>query len=444
MMLNELKDGLRSTVNKMLRRSIVDERAIKEFVHDVQRAFLRSDVSVRLVFELSRRLERELKERRPPPGVSLKEHAIYLLYEEIAKILGKEEVKPPRPSRGGGLKMLLVGLQGSGKTTAAAKLALYYKQLGYRPVLIAADTYRPGAYDQLRQMAERMGVPISGGRRGEDAVKVVERSLKDPGMGSADVMIIDTAGRHKDEHALMEEMKEIAAASKPDFVFLVLDATMGQQAERQVRAFHEATPIGGIIVTKLDSTAKGGGALTAAAATGAKIYFTSYGEKPEEFEAFSPQRFAGRLLGMGDLKTLIENMERARMEESGLTKRIAKGRFTLEDFIDQLEGIRKMGPLSRLLEMLPGGLGVKIPEEALDSAEEKLTKWKAILRSMTDEERVDPDILNSSRVKRIARGAGVDEREVRIMVKSYRQARKLARTLQKSRFRKAGSIGIGS
>lgn len=443
-MLNELKDGLRSTINKMLKRSIVDERAIKEFVHDVQRTFLRSDVSVKLVLELSRRLERELKERKPPAGISLKEHAIYLLYEEIIKILGKEEANPPRPGRGQKLKILLIGLQGSGKTTAAAKLASYYKRLGYRSILIAADTYRPGAYDQLRQLAEVIDIPVLGGRRGEDAVKVVERSLEDPGARGVDVIIIDTAGRHKEEHALMEEMKEIAAVSRPDFVFLVLDATMGQQAERQVRAFHEATPIGGIIVTKLDSTAKGGGALTAAAATGAKIYFASYGEKREEFEAFSPQRFASRLLGLGDLKTLIENIERARIEESELTKRITRGRFTLEDFINQLEGIRKMGPLSRLLELLPGGLGLKIPEEALDSAEEKLTKWKAILQSMTDEERVDPDVLNSSRVKRIAKGAGADEREIRDMVKAYRQARKLARTLQKSRLRKTGAIGIGS
>ncbi len=434
--LEGLREGLRGAIDRLLGRSLVDERALREFVRDVQRALIQADVNVKLVLELSKRLEEALRAERPPPGISMKDHAIYVLYEEITRILGGEDVRPPVPQgRGRPLRIMLVGLQGSGKTTTAAKLALYYKERGFRPGLVAADTYRPGAYEQLRQLAERVGVPVRGDPGGRDAVELARAGSESLEREGADVIIVDTAGRHKNEAELMEEMREMERALSPDITFLVVDATIGQQAERQARAFAEATRVGGLIVTKLDSSARGGGALTTAAVTGAKVYFVSSGESLEDFEEYSPRKFAERLLGMGDLESLVERFRRLSKEGEERMERLSRGKFTLVDFVEQLEDLRRMGPLSRLLEMIPGASQVKLPREALDGMEDRLIAWRAIVNSMTPEERGDPGILNGGRIRRIARGAGVEEREVRELLRSYEQARRLARALRRSRLR---------
>lgn len=439
-MLEGLREGLRGAVDRLLGRSSVDERAIKEFVRDVQRALLQADVNVRLVLELSKRIEDSLRSERPPPGISLKERAIYALYNEVVRILGGEEVRPPVPS-GAPLKIMLVGLQGSGKTTTAAKLAKYYKDRGFRPGLVAADTYRPGAYDQLRQLAERIGVPIYGNPGEGDAVRIAREGIERLASEGANVIIVDTAGRHKDESELMREMSEMERAISPDITFLVVDATIGQQAERQAKAFSEATKVGGLIVTKLDSSARGGGALTTAAVTGAKVYFTASGESLEDLEEYSPRRFAERLLGMGDLEALINRFRRIQEEDEERARRISRGKFTLEDFVSQLEELRRMGPFSRLLDLLPRGLQPGLPDEALDGLEEKVVKWRAAVNSMTPEERENPEIINGQRIRRIARGAGIEERDLRELLRSYDQARRLAKAIRKSRLRDLAGLG---
>ncbi|MGC8555934.1 MAG: AAA family ATPase [Conexivisphaera sp.] len=357
------------------------------------------------------------------------------------KILGGEDVRPPLPQGGRPLKIMLVGLQGSGKTTAAAKLALYYRERKFVPGLVAADTYRPGAYDQLRQLAERAGAMFYGDPNERDAVKLAREGSEALARAGCNVVIVDTAGRHRNEAELMEEMREMERAVGPDATFLVVDATIGQQAERQARAFAESTRVGGLIVTKLDSSAKGGGALTTAAITGAKVYFTSSGEALEDFEEYSPRRFAERLLGMGDLESLIQRFRRLSEEDRERAERMERGKFTLVDFVEQLEDLRRMGPLSKLLEMLPGGSQLKLPKEAEEGMEDKISKWKAAIDSMTPREREEPEILNGQRIRRIARGAGVDERDVRELLRSYEQARRLAKALRKSRLRGLPQLG---
>ncbi len=441
-MLEGLKEGLRGAIDRLLGRSLVDEKSIREFVRDIQRALLQADVNVRLVLDLSKRLEEALRSERPPPGISMKEHAVYVLYNEIVRILGGEEVKPPVPRGGRPLRVMLVGLQGSGKTTTAAKLALYYKNRGYRPGLVAADTYRPGAYDQLRQLAGRVGALFYGDPGERDAIKIAREGSERLAAEGADVIIVDTAGRHKNEAELMEEMREIERAISPDVTFLVVDATIGQQAERQARAFAEAARVGGLIVTKLDSSAKGGGALTTAAVTGAKVYFTASGESLEDFEEYSPRRFAERLLGMGDLEALVEKFRRLSEEDRERAERLSRGKFTLVDFVEQLEDLSRMGPFSRILEMLPGGSELKLPKEAVEEMEDKVVKWRAAINSMTPDERENPEIINGQRIRRIARGAGLDERDVRELLKSYEQARRLAKVLRKSRLRNLPRSGV--
>jgi len=332
---------------------------------------------------------------------------------------------------------MLVGLQGSGKTTSAAKLAYFLKQKGLKVGLVCADTYRPGAYAQLRQLAEEVGVPFYGEPDGRDPVGIALRGLKE--FSGLDVVIIDTAGRHKEEKALMEEMKALAAAIRPDEVILVIDATIGQQAGVQARAFHEATPIGSIFLAKLDGSARGGGALSAVAATGARIKFVGTGERIEDIEHFVPTRFIGRLLGIGDIEAIIQKVREAEKEvsEEALVA-IARGRFTLYELREVLKGMSRRGRLSKLLGLLPG-LPYEVPKEAFDEMEVKVKRWLAIMDSMTSEEMANPRILNASRIRRIARGSGTTERDVRELIKYYNMMKKMGKQLKKLR---RGPLGL--
>jgi signal recognition particle subunit SRP54 len=296
--------------------------------------------------------------------------------------------------------------------------------------LMSTDTYRPAAQEQLRQLAEGIDVPFyeAGSMSAEEIAEDGTNQFRNRGF---DVVVMDTAGRHKEEKGLLQEMRHIAGRVKPDHIFLVVDGTIGQQARVQAQAFHEATPIGGIIVTKLDGTAKGGGALSAAAATGSQVFFVGAGERVEDLEPYDPARFVGRLIGLGDVEALLEKVRdmedlqrmRARME------RVAKGRFTLLDLMEQVEAVGRMGSLSKLLDLIPG-FGTKVPKEVVKEAEERTKKWRHIMKSMTDEEKISPELVRAKRVRRISRGAGVEEREVRDMIKQYFAAKKMMKSRQ--------------
>ena len=429
-MFDKIREGLQSAIKRLLDRDVVDEAAIKEFVRDIQREMIQADVNVKIVYQLSKDVENRLLAEKAKPGISIKEQAITVLYDEMSKIMGGQaQVIPPKNKM---YTVLLVGIQGSGKTTFAAKLARYFTKKGYKVGLVCADVFRPGAYEQLKTMADRVPVEVFG-NKGKDAVKVAREGKEYFKAKGLDIVIVDTAGRHKEEKSLLDEMKQIENGVSPDLALLVIDGTIGQQAFSQADAFAKATKVGGIVVTKLDGTAKGGGALAAAAATGAKIMFVSTGERIDDLEEFSPTRFAGRILGMGDIQGLIERVKSLETEvDSETTRRITSGKMTLDDFATQLEQMGKLGPLQKIMEMMPGF--PKIEDASLKQMENNLVKWKAIMKSMTAEERKDVSLLGSSRIRRIAYGSGVTEKEVKELLNRFEQMKKMMKSAKKMRF----------
>ncbi|MBW9223230.1 signal recognition particle protein Srp54 [Methanothermococcus sp. SCGC AD-155-E23] len=436
-MLEKLGESITRALNKIKNATFVDKKLVKEVIKDIQKALIQADVNVRLVLKMSKEIERRAIYEEVPKGLSKKEHIIKIVYEELIKLLGEEgeklKIDPKKRN-----VILLVGIQGSGKTTTAAKLARYLQKIGLRPGLIAADTYRPAAYQQLKQLAERIHVPVYGVESGEKTpVEVVKEGLER--LKNVDVVIIDTAGRHKEEKELLKEMKEIKEVANPDEIILVIDGTLGQQAKSQAKAFKEAVgDIGSIIVTKLDGSAKGGGALSAVAEIKAPIKFIGTGEGIEDLEPFDPKKFVSRLLGMGDLDTLLKKTEDIIDEETEESlDAIMRGKFTLNELYSQLEAISKMGPMKQILSMIPG-FGGAIPKEAIHLTEQKLKKYKVIMDSMTKEERENPEIIKSSRIRRIARGAGVREEDVKELLRYYTTTKSAFQNLKRGKMLKMG------
>jgi signal recognition particle subunit SRP54 len=430
MALESFGSSIYDALRKIFRAPVVDEAAVKELVRDLQRALLQADVNVQLVLEISKNIEDKALKEKVPPGVSRREHVVKVVYDELTHFLGEKPV-PLKTEPGKRTVLMLVGIQGSGKTTNAAKLARYFQKRGLKTALICADTYRPGAYAQLQQLANRINIPLYGEPQNKNSIDIALKGLKQ--FNDKDVVIIDTAGRHKEEKSLIEEMKTLEKTIKPDEVILVVDGTIGQQAAIQARAFHEATPIGSIYVTKLDGSARGGGALSAVAATGAPIKFISSGEKIEDIEPFVPSRFVGRLLGMGDLQSLIEKVREAEVQvPEKKMKAFLSGKFTLTDMYEQFEAMKGMGPFKRLLKMIPG-LSYNIPDDMMEMAEDRLQKWRVIIQSMTPSERDDPKTFNSSRIKRVARGSGTNEKEVKELLNQYGMMKKMMKTLRRKR-----------
>lgn len=427
MVLEKLGSSLYDAIRKVIRAPVVDAELIKELIRDFQRALLQADVNVQLVMELSQNIEKRALDEELPPGISRKEHVVKVVYDALTAFVGEKpvplEIRPGRQN-----VLMLIGIQGSGKTTHAAKLARYFQKRGLKPAVICADTFRPGAYDQLEQLAESINVDFYGEPDGKDPVKVARNGVKK--FSDYEVVLLDTSGRHKEEKSLMVEMQQIARAIKPQEIILVLDGTIGQQAAAQAAAFNEATDVGSIIVSKLDGSARGGGALSGVAATGAPIKFIGTGEKIEDLEQFVPGRFIGRLLGMGDIESLVAKVQEAEVEVSEKDiNALLSGKFTLTDMYNQLEAMRKMGPLQKVLQMVPG-FSYQLPEADLDMAEERMDRFKYIIDSMTPEERDNPKVINASRTRRIARGSGTEEREVRELIKQYNATRKMLRQLK--------------
>jgi len=430
MALERFGSSIYDALRKIFRAPVVDEATVKELVRDLQRALLQADVNVQLVLQISKNIEDRALKEKVPPGVSRREHVVKVVYDELTRFLGEKPV-PLKTEPGKRTVLMLVGIQGSGKTTNAAKLARYFQKRGLKTALVCSDTYRPGAYAQLQQLANRINIPLYGEPQNKNSIDIALKGLKQ--FPNQDVVIIDTAGRHKEEKSLIEEMKTLEKAIKPDEVILVVDGTIGQQAAVQAKAFHEATPIGSIYVTKLDGSARGGGALSAVAATGAPIKFVSTGEKIEDIEPFVPSRFVGRLLGMGDLQSLIEKVREAEVQvPEKKMKAFLSGKFTLTDMYEQFEAMKGMGPFKRLLKMIPG-LSYNIPDDMMEMAEDRLQKWRVIIQSMTPNERDDPKTFNASRIKRVARGSGTSEKEVKELLQQYGMMKRMMKTLRRKR-----------
>jgi len=422
-MLDNLKSSLRAAIKKIVNSSGIDEELIKELSKDIQRSLLQSDVNVKMVFEITKNIENRSLNESPPPGLSRKDHIVKILYDELAKLLGNETEFHFQSGKVN--KVLMLGIQGSGKTTVTSKLAKFLTKQGYRVAVIGADTFRPGALTQLKTMCEKSDVEVYGENNNENPSEIVKNGLKHFQKTNLDIILIDTAGRHKQEKDLLDEMKQINKTADPDLALLVIDGTIGQQCFAQAEAFHKTVPVGGIIITKLDSSAKGGGALAASAATGAQVMYIGTGERIDDLEVFSPTRFVGRLLGMGDIQAVLDLAKRLENEADDVRmKRISSGKMNMEDFYFQLEEVTKVGSFQGLLDTMPGLSGM-VKEDQIEKMEERVDKWRYIIQSMNEGEKKDPDLLNASRIKRIARGSGWPEHEVKELVKNYKNSKNI-------------------
>ncbi|MFP3232857.1 MAG: signal recognition particle protein Srp54 [Sulfolobaceae archaeon] len=431
-------DNLKDAVKKFLGSSDYN-KAVNDFIKDLQISLIKADVNIKLVNELTTKIKNRLANEKPPSAIERREWFISIVYQELTNLFGGDEEPNVMPKKLPYV-IMLVGVQGSGKTTTSGKLALFYKKKGYKVGLVAADIYRPAAYEQLLQIGNQIGVPIYGEPGNKDAIQIakngVEKFLKE----KYDVVIVDTAGRHGygEEIKLLEEMKNIYQSIKPDEVILVIDASIGQKAYDLASKFHTASPIGSIIITKMDGTAKGGGALSAVAATGATIKFIGTGEKLDELEVFNPRRFVSRILGMGDIEAIIEKIkgieEYEEIEKKMEEVLTGKTKLTLRDVYKQLNAMRKMGPLNKILQMIPGyNILSQIPEEQLKLGEEKIRKFMNIMNSMTYKELDNPDIIDKSRIKRIAKGSGTTPEEVKELLKQYEMTNNLLKMMRRKK-----------
>lgn len=420
-MLEKLSTGLRNAINRLTRSAIIDKEIIDETIRDLQRALLGSDVDVKLVMELSERIRKKASEDLPK-GLSRKEHIIKSIYDELTAIMGKEA-----SINIGKQKILLVGLFGSGKTSTAAKLARFFQKKGLKPALICCDTFRPAAYEQLQQLSRQINVPFYGDKENKDPAAIVKKGLEI--FGNYDVVIADSSGRDALDESMIKEIEEISSSFNPDERFLVIPADIGQAARQQASAFQEALGITGVIVTKMDATAKGGGALTACAESSSYVKFITAGEKPDEIEVYEPRKFVSRLIGFGDLEGLLEKVRE--YAEPELAEKILSDEFDINDFMQQIDSVQKVGTMDKILDMMGlSGVATKIPKDMLNVQEAKMKKWKHIVNSMTKEERANPEIINASRITRIAKGSGCGENDVRELIASFKKVKKMTKMLK--------------
>jgi len=432
MVLEGLSNSLKGTLQKIAKALFVDDKLINELVKDIQRALLQSDVNVQLVLEITKRIkERALKEETPKT-ISKKEHLVNIVYEELVNFLGKgehksllEEIKTKKP-----FKIMLVGLFGSGKTTTTGKLANYFKKRGIKTAVITTDTWRPAAYDQLEQTAKKINVAFFGNKQEKKPDKIYKQFEKE--LNEYDLVIIDTAGRDALSDELIEELQLLNKTVQPDQAFLVISADIGQTAQKQAQAFHDNCNVKGVIITKLDGTAKGGGSLIACAVTQAPVRFIGTGEKTDDLEEFKPEGFVGRILGMGDLEALLEKTKEAFTEQDTeeIKDKMLKGNFNLQDLYDQMQAMKKMGPLSKVLDLIPGMGQANIPKDLIKNQEVKIEKWKFLMDSMTAEEKETPEVITGKRIERISKGSGTSTSELRNLLKQYRQSKKLMKMMK--------------
>ena len=420
MMLDNLGKNLSGLIKRLVTGTTVDKRAVEQLLQDLRKILLQSDVDTALVKELIENIEKKCLKENPPAGLTLREHVLKTIYDELVRLLGESPAGTADKKR-----IIFVGLFGSGKTTSTAKLARYYKKKGKRPALVALDYHRPAAPQQLKQLGNQLKVPVHINEDKDPHTCAKEGIEK---FGKYDVIIFDTAGRNALDKELAVELKRLGETIKPDEVLLAIPADLGKVARKQSEEFNKLVGITGVVVTKMDGTARAGGALAATSVTGAKVKFIGTGEKLEDFELYDPKRFVSRLLGLGDLQTLLEKAKEADMKEETIEK-IVEGKFTLTDFYEQIEAMQSMGSLSKVVGMIPGAGMMKLPKGAIEKQEQKMKNYKHIINSMTLEEREDPGIINASRIERIAKGCGRPESEVRELLNQYKQMKKTMKML---------------
>ena len=427
MAFESLSEKLSATFKRLRSKGRLTESDIKDAMRDVRMALLEADVSYKVVKDFVSRVSQRALGQDVLESLTPAQMVIKIVNEELTETMGRENEKlniSPKPPT----IIMLVGLQGAGKTTNGAKLAALLKKSGKRPLMAACDVYRPAAITQLMTVGEQVGVPVFQMGK-EDPVKIAKAAVAHAVKNQNDVVLLDTAGRLHIDEALMDELKNIKAEVQPHEIMLVVDAMTGQDAVNAAKAFDEALGIDSIFLTKLDGDARGGAALSVRAVTGKPIKYTGIGEKLDGIEPFHPDRMASRILGMGDILTLIEKAEQAFDEKKAqeLADKLMKNRFTLADFYDQLVQFKGMGDLSEIAGMIPGMDAKALSGASID--EKALAKTEAIILSMTPEERNDPSLLNSSRKKRIARGSGTQVVDVNRLLKQFEQMQQLTKQM---------------
>jgi signal recognition particle subunit SRP54 len=420
----DLGEGLRKAIAKLTGATIIDAKTIREFNKELQRTLISADVNVELVLALTKRLEDAALKEKLPDGVSAKDYITNMLYEELVKLMGAGFEPVMKPKR-----LLLLGLYGSGKTTTAAKLARFYQERGLSSALIACDVSRPAAYEQLETLAKQAGVGFFGMKDETDVRKIIKNAattLKDK-----KVLICDTSGRSALDKELIEQLKVLNEVFKPDEKVLVINADTGQVAGKQAAEFDSAVKLTGVIVTKLDGSGKGGGALSAVSAAKVGIEFVGTGEKLNAIELYDSKKFVSKLLGMPDLESLVANVQQAIKEANVKPEEMETEELNFSTFYTQLKTLNKMGPLKNVM----ANLGVAdAPKEVFEQSEAKMKKYKAIIDSMTPEERENGSVLsNSSRIKRISRGSGCSEKEVRELISDFNKMKKLYKMMKSDR-----------
>ncbi|WML67787.1 MAG: Signal recognition particle 54 kDa protein [Methanoregula sp. SKADARSKE-2] len=421
-MLDNLSTSLKDALKKLAGKTVVDRAAVDELIKDLQRALISSDVNVKLVMALSKAIRTRSLEEELPKGTNVREHVLRIVYQELVRLVWASTEVKLEPQT-----ILMAGLQGSGKTTTTAKMARYFQKKGLKVGVICADTFRPGAYDQLATLCQKINVPIFGNPEATDARQIVKDGLVT--LKDDELIIVDTQGRHALEGDLIQEIIDLNEITKATHRWLVIDAALGQAASEQARRFHEAIGIDGVIITKMDGTAKGGGAMSAVAETKSGIVFIGSGETIEDLERFNPDGFISRLLGMGDLKALAERVEQASIAEDVDVNAMLKGKFTLRNMYKQLEALNKMGPLKQIMSMLPMG-NMELPEGVYDVTSTKMVRYRILMDSMSPKELDDPALINSSRMQRIAHGAGSTPDEVRELLKYFKMMQRTLKTMR--------------
>jgi signal recognition particle subunit SRP54 len=422
-MLEKLGEVLRKATDKIVNAIFLDKNLVDSVIRDLQRALIEADVNIILVKELSDKIRKYALDERIK-GIEKKEHIIKLLHDELTAILGEHKRLELKKEKKEQNRIMFLGLYGAGKTTTIAKLGNYFFKRGNKVALVCLDTHRLAASEQLQQLAEKHNLPYFIDTEEKNPVKIWKKYEKE--LKKYNVVLIDTAGRHTLDKSLINEIKILEKEIKPTETILVMPADIGQAAKKQSQEFREAVDISGVIITRMDSTARGGGALTACAEVKAPVYFIATGEKINDIEEFNPKSFLSRLLGMGDLETLIEKIRSVTDETKSLKlqKKIKEGKICLEDVIEQVKSMGSLGGFEKIKSMIPGFAKIekKIPENLLETQEAKISKWEHIIKSMTAEEKENPEILEkqTSRISRIAKGAGVHNTDVRSLLKQYK------------------------
>jgi signal recognition particle subunit SRP54 len=424
-MLESLKDRMGGALRSLRGISRLTENNISEALKEVRTALLSADVHFKVAREFTDRVKEQCLGEKVVKSVSPGQQAVKIIHDELVKLLGEGSatLSTKRP-----LRIMLVGLHGSGKTTSTGKLAYFLRKKGLTPALIACDVYRPAAIDQLEVIAHNENFLFYGDRNTQDVSRIGKDGLRFAEHNRADAILFDTAGRLQIDEPLIEEIKQLRTIIQPDEVYLVADSALGQEAVNVAKHFHDAVQLTGIILTKLDGDARGGAALSMKSITGVPITFMGTGEKVDDFEQFHPERIAQRILGMGDVVSLVEQaQEKLDQEETErLAQKLKKAEFTLEDFLSQIQQMKKLGPLSSIMEKMPGMGNIKIGEKENN----QLKRTEAIIQSMTPKERENPNILNGNRRMRIAKGSGVQIKDVNALLKQFAQMRTMMKAMK--------------